>query len=608
MKALTIRNCWIIALLTLAAAAQPASDALAASPCPASPRPAPKTSACTASSAFSLPATSLAPAVNKDTINYSSTCVNSTISFGTPLFDSLPFPSYISWNFGDPASGIFNGAGTQQPRHVYSTPGLYNIVLKVLNNSTDTIYISGTINIVSPLTYNFGPDIYLCEAKDTFLVAPVIPGAVYTWNDDSLTHSDTLHVSKSGVYTVSINGCGVSDSIGVFVSATPKIDLGKDHILCSGEILELNAASQNAQYTWMLNGTVLPSDQAQLPVIDPGGTYICIVTVPGCGVYKDTVNITFSMPVAPAFSLGPDTLLCPKQIYTLTASAAGATAYDWSTGATGSSISITDPGVYWAFVTIGGQCQVVDTVNVTYRGDKKLDFHDTAICKGSTLSLDADFGVGTYNWQSVPPQRDDQNQTGQSTYYVYKAGTYSITATVGQCVYTDTLTVTFDDSLEAKMNGDTTLCNGEDFWLQVKGNADTLTWQDGTMGASYQVTKSGMYSVIAANGCGRDTLKAVIDFVTCGCNLLLPNAFTPDGNGINDNFRPLHACQMSDYHIAIFDRNGNMVFQSADPGAGWDGTFHGVKVPAGNFVWMVRYFSTDTKLPVFRKGQVLVIR
>src|SRR5882724_5807246 len=556
--------------------------------------------------AFLQPA-GYAQAAGKDTVNYSSTCINSTISFGSPIFDSLSFPKYIRWDFGDPASGIFNGAGTQQPRHIYTAAGKYYILLKVANNGADTIYIRDSINIVSPMAYNFGPDIYLCEKKDTFLTAPVIPGALYTWNDDSLTHSDTLRVAKSGVYTVAIDGCGVTDSVGVFVSATPKLDLGKDHVLCTNEILELNATTQNGQYTWLLNGAVLPSQGGPLPVVDPGGTYVSIVTVPGCGTYKDTVSITFSNPTAPAFSLGPDTLLCPKQVYTLTATAAGATAYDWSTGATASTINITDEGLYWAFVTVG-QCQVVDTVQVNYRGDKKLDFRDTAICYGSTLSLDADFGTGTYNWQSVPPQRDDQNQTGQSTYFVYKSGTYSITATVGQCVYTDTLTVSFNDSLKLKMNGDTTLCIGETYLLQVRGPANTYTWQDGSSASAYEVTKTGAYTVVAENGCGKDTLQATVQFVTCACNLNLPNAFTPDGNGINDNFRPLHACQMTNFEMAIFDRTGNLVFRTTDPATGWDGTFRGAKVASGNFVWMVHYFSTETKLPVFKKGQVLVVR
>jgi gliding motility-associated-like protein len=548
-----------------------------------------------------------AQAAGKDSISFSSTCVNTTISFGSPIFDSLPFPSSVSWNFGDPGSGIYNTAATQQPRHAFTTTGQYPILLKVVNGS-DTVLIRDTINIVTPMAYNFGPDIFLCGSQDTVIAAPIVPGAIYTWNDDSTTHTDTLRVTVSGVYTVNINGCGVSDSIGVFISSKPAIDLGKNHVLCAGENIELNASTQNGHYTWILNNDTLAFQQSQLPVQPPGGIYQSVVTVPGCGVYKDTVSITFAKPDAPSFYLGPDTLLCPKQPFTLNASVPGATAYDWSTGATDSLISITDAGLYWAFVSISGQCQVVDSVQVNYRGDKKLDFHDTAICQGSTLSLDADFGVGQYNWQAIPPQRDDQNQTGQSTYFVYKPGTYSITATVGICVYMDTLTVSFNDSLKVKMAGDTSLCNGEDYWLQVQGNANTYAWQDSSMGSSFHVTQSGVYRVVAQNACNKDTLTATVDFSACSCNLLLPNAFTPDGDGRNDNFRALHACRMSDYQMAIYDRYGDMVFHTTDPEKGWDGTFRGAKSPAGSYVWAVHFINTDTKQPVFKKGIVMLLR
>jgi len=543
-----------------------------------------------------------------DTINFSSTCVNSTILFGSPLLDTFFSPKSIKWDFGDPGSGYYNSSTVKKPRHVYATPGSYLVTLNVVYPGIPLITLTTTINVITPLNYNFGPDVYLCEGQSTVLTAPSVPGATYIWNDDSLTKTPVLPVTKSGVYTVSVNGCGVTDSVGVFISETPKIDLGKDHVMCDSSNLLLNAATQNGQYTWLLNGSTLPFTGDQLLTHYPGGKYEAVVSVPGCGVYKATVSITYSTPIGPSFNLGPDTLLCPKQVFFLNAHLTGATAFDWSTGARDSAINITGPGNYWVFVTYNGQCQVTDSVLVTYRGDRPLDFHDTAICQGSTLTLDADFGSGIYNWTSIPAQRDDQNQTGQSTYFVYKAGTYAISATVGQCVYKDTLTVRIDDSLNVRLTRDTTLCSGEDFWLQVAGNADTYAWQDSSHSASYKVEQGGIYTVVAQNGCGKDTLTTTINLTACNCQLLLPNAFTPDGDGRNDTFRPLHACEMTEFQMAIYDRYGEMVFRSADPDKGWDGTFHGSRVPSGSFVWMAHYFNTATKQPVFRKGLVLVIR
>jgi gliding motility-associated-like protein len=544
----------------------------------------------------------------RDSIGYNSTCVNYKIAFNASVFDRIVFPDKVIWDFGDPASGYYNGAGIQQPTHLYSAPGTYSVSLIVVSGG-DSIRLDTSIRVITPVSWDFGPDIYLCEKGDTSLQAPAVPGATYQWNDDSLSSAPVLKVSKTGVYTVKIDGCAVTDSIGIFISDKPDIKLGDDHVLCSGEVLTLNAATQNGNYAWLLNGTPIPGgNQGQQATTSPGGEYIAVVTVPGCGTFSDTVNITYAAAAAPPFSLGPDTLLCPKEVFPLTATVNGATAYHWSTGSTAGNIQVTQPGLYWAFVTVSGACEVVDTVEVNYRGDKNLDFHDTAICKGSTLILDADFGTGIYNWVSDPPQRDDQNQTGQSTYYVYEPGLYKVTAQVGRCVYSDSLHVAFNDSLELDIGRDTSLCMDEAFLIHVKTNANSFAWQDGSTDPIYAVGDSGIYRVIAENGCGRDTASVHISRRVCECELTMPNAFTPNGDGLNENFRPLHPCKISDFLLRIFDRYGTLVFQTTDPGRGWNGYYGSHPADTGTFIWMASYINTDTKARQFRKGFVLLLR
>jgi len=543
----------------------------------------------------------------KDSIEYNSTCVNYKIEFGSSVFDRISFPDKVKWHFGDPASGYYDSAGTKAPSHLYATPGDYYVSLFVVT-AGDTIKLYDTIHVITPTPYNFGPDIYLCEKADTSITAPVIPGAEYEWNDDSLTSTPVLHITKTGVYTVKINGCAVTDSIGIYYSNLPEIKLGDDHVMCAGETLTLNAATQNGNYIWKLNGAVIPGESlGQLVTQAPGGQYIAMVTVPGCGDYQDTVNITYAGLAAPPFSLGPDTLLCPKEIFPITATVAGATAYMWSTKEQTQTIQVSSPDKYWAFVTVSGQCEVVDTVEVTYRGDKNLDFHDTAICKGATLILDADFGTGIYNWVADPPQRDDQNQTKQSTYYVYEPGKYSVVAQVGQCIYKDSLQVTFNDSLDLNIGRDTSLCIGEEFLLHVKTNANSFTWQDGSTAINYVVGDSGIYQVIAQNGCGFDTAAVHIARRTCTCELTLPNAFTPNFDGVNDVFRPLHPCDMTEFRMQVYDRYGKLIFQTTDFSHGWNGTYNGMPADDGTFIWMASYRNTETKAMQFRKGFVIVL-
>ncbi|MBS1662309.1 MAG: hypothetical protein JST68_14795, partial [Bacteroidetes bacterium] len=128
----------------------------------------------------SLLALALLPASGKaqdypDTISYSSTCVNTTILFASPQLDTFFRPDYIRWHFGDPASGFNDSSAASKPRHVFATPGAYAIELDVWYRNSDTIKIKDTINIVTPMNFNFGPDIFVCgKTPDTLIRGPVV--------------------------------------------------------------------------------------------------------------------------------------------------------------------------------------------------------------------------------------------------------------------------------------------------------------------------------------------------------------------------------------------------------------------------------------------------
>jgi gliding motility-associated-like protein len=250
----------------------------------------------------------------------------------------------------------------------------------------------------------------------------------------------------------------------------------------------------------------------------------------------------------------------------------------------------------------------VDTMIVRYRGNKQLNFNDTALCQGTTLVLDADFGTGVYKWESIPPQRDDQNNTNQSTYFIYKQGFYAVTATVGHCVFKDSLNVVFNDTLVLGLPRDTTLCRGETFIIAPTANTINYIWQDGTKTANYIAITTGLYSITATNGCGSDTATMNMVFEPCPCALILPNAFTPNGDGVNDNFRPLHACDMQDYTMTIFNSYGEKIYFSKDPLQGWDGKIGKSRLNQGGYVWMVNYVKPSNKQVVQKQGSVLLLR
>jgi len=101
-------------------------------------------------------------------------------------------------------------------------------------------------------------------------------------------------------------------------------------------------------------------------------------------------------------------------------------------------------------------------------------------------------------------------------------------------------------------------------------------------------------------------LKPTFVNVTRQVNLVLPNAFTPNGDGINDFFQ-LEQKLIKDLTIKIFDRWGNMVYQSNDMGFRWDGSQGGKPLEEGTYVFQIKGLDTDN-VPVERSGSVTLIR
>ena len=166
----------------------------------------------------------------------------------------------------------------------------------------------------------------------------------------------------------------------------------------------------------------------------------------------------------------------------------------------------------------------------------------------------------------------------------------------------------YNDTLKLALGRDTALCQGETFIITPTANTTDYTWQDGSKTGSFTATTTGLYRIIAQNGCGRDTAEMNIVFDPCPCALLLPNAFTPNGDGVNDNFRPLHACDMENYSMTIFNSYGEKIYFSTDPLKGWDGKLKSSSLNQGNYVWSVSYIKTSTKKTIQKQGNILLLR
>lgn len=517
----------------------------------------------------------------------SSTCVNDSVYF---VMKNATGVDSMKWYFGDPGSGNLDSSANKRAWHIYRATGTYNVTLVAYRAGVPTT-TQQPITIVTPVIYDFGPqDVTLCEGGSMLIQGPVIPGANYLWQDSS-TQSSIL-ADTSATYKLKIDGCLVPDSVNVFFTPIPEIDLGPDLVLCTNENIQLDATAQNCTYLWN-NGSTEPTLDVRT-----SGTYSVTVSPEGCPPMFFQKTVTFTGPEYP-FSLGTDTLLCPGESVTLAPNVPQATRWLWSNGATTPAVTVQGEGPVWALVEINHTCSVVDTILLDYNRLRKINLgNDTTICKGNFLVLTADFGNGVYTWQ---------DNSDQATYYVTKPGNYYVHAKIGRCESWDTISVTFTDTLRANLGMDTVLCRGEAYTLYPRGAGANYKWQDSTSVPFYTVTKAGLYSITGYNECGRTVDSVVVNYKECSCTMYFPNAFTPNGDGRNDYFRPVYKCPVNQFQMSIYNRWGERIFYTTDPQVGWRGTFQGEPVQMATYVYIVDYIDGNTMTPVHMTGAVSVV-
>ena len=143
---------------------------------------------------------------------------------------------------------------------------------------------------------------------------------------------------------------------------------------------------------------------------------------------------------------------------------------------------------------------------------------------------------------------------------------------------------------------DTLLC-GKDINLEIDlrpfENFSTIEWLDGYRDNLRNIRKSGEYSFRIHNNCqdiNRDIIVEKSPYSEDQLPIYIPNAFTPNEDGINDIFKAEIAnnLELTNYHILVFDRWGNKIFESYEIEKGWDGKFKGVNMDPAVFIYVLR--------------------
>ena len=266
--------------------------------------------------------------------------------------------------------------------------------------------------------------------------------------------------------------------------------------------------------------------------------------------------------------------------------------------------TVINSGLYTASVTYNAGCVLTFLSKKDIVVNKNpIQIHlpaDTTICKGNTIKLDATNPAGVlYVWS-----------TGENTpgIQVKADGLYAVIVYAGSCVKEDTVRVHVVEWPSVSLRTDTVLCFGDTLLLNpVTGYATKYKWSTGAVTPGIAVTEKGQYSLQVANSCGTNTGSVKIGFVRCSEELLVPSAFTPNKDGLNDVFRPIQDVSIQQYRMKIYNRWGQVVFTSGNISNGWDGTVNKIQQQMGGYVWVIEYTSKTGKQHTIN-GTVTLIR
>jgi gliding motility-associated-like protein len=381
----------------------------------------------------------------------------------------------------------------------------------------------------------------VCQGDTLMLIAD--GAGNYAWSSDvgGLLSTEGMAVEISPVddawvvLTGSNQACSARDSIYFTVNPLPQLEIEAPDAICIGDSVAISGSGAE-DLLWLPNDFISCDDCADI-VVSPSESTVFTLTGSNGQCFGST-SFTMEVQAVPVASVFGDTLVCansPAQLY-----AAGGESYTWSTGQTGSSISVEplETTVY-QLVVLSGICY--DTTYITVEAIPLPDVNtnnDTTITLGGQVQLIATGGE-EYSWS---PATDLSCSTCFNPIAIPSETTV-------YCV-----------------------------------------------------------EAISDRGCA-DTACVKIE-VTDECEtFFIPNAFAPErgGHEMNDCFRPFGEECFASMRLRVFDRWGELVFESSSFEDCWDGNYQGKKVNSGVFVYYFDGVLINGE-PFFRKGNVTVIR
>ena len=416
---------------------------------------------------------------------------------------------------------------------------------------------------------------------------------VFDWNGTTSLTADTIDIS-GGAFTLTVtddNGCtATSGPYNINSTAGPTASTTGTDISCFG----LNDGSATAtaiggdgNYSYQWTGGPSTAIYSGLS----SGSYTVMVTDGNGCQSASIVNIT--EPTEIVGNVSGTTTICEGDITTLTAS--GSSQFSWNTSATTAAITVSPiADTTYVVIVSDGTCNDTVSVDVTVNAQPIASITgDINICEGESTTLTAS-GDGTFLWNT--------SETTSSINIVPTGNiTFVVTVTNNCGSDSDSVIIIVNSTPSISAGADQTINLGSSTPLMATGGTSFI-WTPSTglsctncasPDASPAVETEYIVFVTDANGCtNSDTVRI---FVEVEFVIFIPDAFSPNGDGQNEELF-VRGLGIENFVFKLYDRWGQLVFETTDQNIGWDGTLKGTALNEGVFVYVLdgNFFGGET--------------
>lgn len=512
-----------------------------------------------------------------------------------------------TWNPNTTVITSNNGIATVQS----PTPGPYTYVYTIVDDLGCSYDTSVTVNIVAQPSVNLGADTVLCNQQTITLNAGGgSPNTTYSWNTVPPTTTPSLTINQLNTFdfdyvlvaSSASSGliCSATDTINVKQFIVPNFSLGSDTIICEGDSVMIDGAAlvNDPSYSLLWHDGSMGSFFVEYNTAD-----VWLQINNGYCSNADTMAV--QMATYPIIDLGNDTLICDGSNYLLDATNPGAV-YNWQDGSSNSTYTVQNTGNFWVEANNLG-CFSYDTVFVTI-GNQPTPYMAPVqqFCKGQNLVLNPG------NWSSYLWTNGSMNDSivvAPDTVTSYGVVVWDIAGcsdSIGVEVHP------IDVPVPIITSDVDSICLGEYVHLSVSG-ADNYIWNTGDLGDELVVRprKTSYYEVNAFNTFNGLNCSSIAGYLiyTEDCNkIFVPNAFTPNGDGLNDNFSVYGQFHLDNFEMFVFNRWGELVYHSTDVNSQWDGkSSNGDELPGGVYSYLIKLTKPFID-PFELRGTVIMLK